>query len=164
MVLATRSERPVLTKLRAKKKARTMSQMTSLVKAWKAAWKGRMPEATVKVRQTSAQAPEGSGRSTRPATTETKKSAQAWEVTPAGWGHKNHSATAGATDAASGTSGAPPQGGAAGDPTDAAAAAAAGPRAEGKAARAPGARGAGAHGPWGACRHPQRPQGPLPAA
>merc|ERR1719421_2415572 len=83
-VLATRSERPVLTKLRAKKKARTMSQMTSLVKAWKAAWKGRMPEATVKVRQKSAQAP---------------------EVTPAGWGHKNHSATAGATDAASGTSG-----------------------------------------------------------
>merc|ERR1719243_87912 len=119
-VLATRSERPVLTKLRAKKKARTMSQMTSLVKAWKAAWKGRMPEATVKVRQTSAQAPEGSGRSTRPATAETKteKSAQAWEVTPAGWGHKNHSATAGATDAASGTSGAPPQAGAAGDPTD----------------------------------------------
>merc|ERR1719313_2312043 len=101
-----------------------MSQMTSLV-----------------------QAPEGSGRSTRPATAETKteKSAQAWEVTPAGWGHKNHSATAGATDAASGTSGAPPQAGAAGA------------RAEGKAARAPGARGAGAHGPWGACRHPQRP-------
>merc|ERR1719243_269132 len=75
-VLATRSERPVLTKLRAKKKARTMSQMTSLVKAWKAAWKGRMPEATVKDRQT-------------------EKSAQAWEVPPAGWGHKNHSATAG---------------------------------------------------------------------
>ncbi|GJM98538.1 hypothetical protein PR202_ga15561 [Eleusine coracana subsp. coracana] len=56
-----RSPRPVLTNPRAKKKEMTMSQMTSLVKAEKAAVKGSVCVATAAVSPRKAQAPTGSG-------------------------------------------------------------------------------------------------------
>ena len=51
----------------AKKNDTTMSQMTSLLKAAKAAWKGRILVATAVVTERNTQAPVGSGSSTRPA-------------------------------------------------------------------------------------------------
>ena len=50
----------------AKKKDTTISQMTSLQKALKAAWKGRTLQNTAQVTDRNAQAPVGNGSSTRP--------------------------------------------------------------------------------------------------
>ena len=64
--MATRSPRPVLTKPLAKKKEMTMSQMTSDVKAENAALNVSTLVAMAAVRPRNAQAPTGSGSSTRP--------------------------------------------------------------------------------------------------
>jgi len=66
-ITATRLPSPVFSKPSAKKNEMTINQMTSFVKAAKAAWNERMFVTATKVRQEKAQAPTGSGSRTRPA-------------------------------------------------------------------------------------------------
>uniref|UniRef100_A0A0A9FIH0 PDCT1 n=1 Tax=Arundo donax TaxID=35708 RepID=A0A0A9FIH0_ARUDO len=111
-----RSPRPVLTNPRAKKKDMTMSQMTSLVKAEKAAVNGSVCVATAAVSPRKAQAPTGSGPSTSPAMVERKmeRSCHARRLTSAGRGARNRTARPTAREMTSGTSFAPAAAGGAG--------------------------------------------------
>lgn len=68
--MAIRSPSPVFTNPRAKKKEMTISQMTSLAKAEKAAGNGSVPVRTEAVRPRKAQAPTGRGLRIRPAMVE----------------------------------------------------------------------------------------------
>ena len=71
-ICATRSPNPVFSKPLAKKKETTMSQITSLVKAEKAAEKVKVFVAMAVVTARKAQAPTARGSKTNPAMVETK--------------------------------------------------------------------------------------------
>ena len=107
--VATLSPSPVFWKPAAKKNDTTMSQMTSLRKAEKACAKLSAPEATAAVAATAAQAPVGSGSSTKPAIVDTKTESkvQAWGSSPAGMGTRKRRARPMPTEAARGRSLAP---------------------------------------------------------
>lgn len=70
--MATRSPSPVFWNPAAKKNEQTMSQMTGLLKAWKAVAKESVFVATATVRLQKAHAPTGSGSTTRPTIVEAK--------------------------------------------------------------------------------------------
>jgi hypothetical protein len=98
-----------LTNPRAKKKEMTMSQMTSLVKAEKAAVKGSVRVATAAVSPRKAHAPTGRGPSTSPAIVERKmeRSCHACGLTSTGRGARNRTARPMAMEMTSGSSFAP---------------------------------------------------------
>jgi hypothetical protein len=98
---------------RAKKKETTMSQMTSFVKAEKAAEKASVLVAMAVVTARKAQAPTGSGSSTSPAMVLTKMESrvQACTLMPAGMGTRKRSARPSPTAAKNGTGLAPCGGG-----------------------------------------------------
>mmetsp|Transcript_66 Transcript_66/g.343 ORF Transcript_66/g.343 Transcript_66/m.343 type:complete len:218 (-) Transcript_66:29-682(-) len=103
--VATRSPSPVCTNPLAKKKANTMSQMTSLVIAENACWKVRVLVTTHMERPQKAHAPTGRGVSTSPAMVERKmaRSVHAWGRTPAGQGMTNFTTNPTATERSAGT-------------------------------------------------------------
>ena len=86
--VAIRSPNPVLTNPRAKKKEITINQITSLVKALKAAENVKVLVTTVTVKPRIAQAPTGKGFKTRPVIVDKKMASNchAFVETPAGFG------------------------------------------------------------------------------